>query len=330
VTDDKYVIEQQIDRGHFGVVYLAHHPVLKSRKVALKLIPMRGDRAELFGEATKLAQLPEHANVVKVHDAGEWDPDHLFIASELCKRGSLARLDGGAPLDPAQACRLVSQACRGLEHLHQHELLHLDIRPANILLSDAGEAMLVDFGLARWTHDAEVETWYGPHAAPELVESGEASAKTDIFAMGMTLSHLLTGGAICRPFPLQSALVEASSNGEWPRLGELGVNVPRRLKAVITQATEYDPEKRPQDVGEFKRALDRATPAISLLSNPEGVLVSVDGDWTVEVVKRRDGSDVVVKRNGRRRNDLGAKELGNAVAKKHMQKLVNKFADDVP
>jgi serine/threonine protein kinase len=324
VAEDRYEILQQLGRGHFGAVYLARHTTL-DRQYALKLIPKLSDG--VLDEARNLASLPEHHNVVKVHDAGDWGATQVFIASELCLGGTLADVAGGGPLDPSRACELISETCRGLEHLHEHGLLHLDIRPANILLSD-GKPRLADFGLARWKHDADVEHWYGPHAAPELVETGRAAPKADIYSMAMTLAHVLTGGSLCRPFPVQGDLVQASADGDWPRLHELGPNVPPRLRKVLEVSTQYDPDARPQSVTEFKRLLDRATPVVSLVEADAGYLESTDGEWSVTTTAKKGGRvDVDVRRNGRRRRIACQQNLTEAQATKAVRRLVKDLAE---
>jgi eukaryotic-like serine/threonine-protein kinase len=329
VANDRYVIEGQLGRGHFGVVYLARHVAL-DRTCALKVIAVRTTSAEVLEEARKLAALPAHDNVVEVFDAGAWDDDHVFIASELCTGGSLADRAGGDAFDPATACGAISEACRGLDHLHQHQLLHLDIRPANILVSN-GAPRLVDFGLARWMRDADVEDWYGPHAAPELVETGRAAPSSDIYAMAMTLAHLLTGGSICRPFPVNVDLVRASADGDWPRLAELPPNVPPRLRRLLDLATRYDVEERPPSVREFKRLLDKATPAVSFLAAKDGcTLISSDGVWSISTTSKSGRFGVDVRRNGRRQSALGVANKTAAEARKHVDKLVKKFADAAP
>ena len=103
----------------------------------------------------------------------DWDDRTVYVASEHCPRGSLEDVSQAGPVDPGRACSLVSDVCRGLDHVHRGGLLHLDIRPANVLVGSAGKPKLIDFGLARWTHGAAVEEWYWPHAAPEPVELGE-------------------------------------------------------------------------------------------------------------------------------------------------------------
>lgn len=327
MADDRYEILQQLGRGNFGAVYLARHTVL-DRRCALKLIPASGQ--DVLAEARNLAALPEHDNVVRVLDAGQWDTDNVFIASELCMDGSLADLSDGHPLDPGAACEVISNACRGLEHLHQHDLLHLDIRPANILMAD-GKPQLADFGLARWRHDADVDDWYGPHAAPELVETGRATPTSDIFSMAMTLLHLLSGGSLCRPFPAHAALVHQSAEGEWPRLQELGPNVPPRLYKAIEAATQYDPDARPQSVAEFKRRLDKATPAVSLAIVDGGRLESPGSEWSVTTTHQKNGrSNVEVRKSGRRRVPMGASDLTPAEATKTVKRIVKQLAEGSP
>lgn len=325
VAEEPYEILGQLGRGHFGAVYEARHRAL-GWAVALKLIPVRTTVEVVLEEARKLAALPLHDNVVQVLDAGPWSDCDVYIASELCLEGSLGDR-AGTPLDPATACGLVSDACRGLDHLHQHDLLHLDIRPANILLSD-GRPRLADFGLARWSDDADVEDWYGPHAAPELVESGRATVACDVFSMAMTLAHLLTGGTICRPFPVNAELVQASADGDWPRLDELGPHIPPRLRKLLEDATQYDYDARPSSVAEFKRALDRATPAVALMPTADGALEGGGGEWSISTTPTATGRvRVDVRRNGRRRAKLAKDGLTDAQGRRYVTSLVRRLAN---
>lgn len=187
MAEEPYEIVGQIDRGHFGAVYEARHRAL-GWSVALKVIPVRTSVELVLEEAKKLAALPRHDNVVQVLDAGPWGDCAVYIASELCHEGSLADR-AGTPLDPATACGLVSDACRGLDHLHQHDLLHLDIRPANILISE-GKPRLADFGLARWSDDADVEDWYGP---PRCARAGGVGPMGHLLGLAVDEEHESTG-----------------------------------------------------------------------------------------------------------------------------------------
>jgi serine/threonine protein kinase len=322
----QYLLLKQIGKGQFGTVFLANHAYLP-RQVALKIIPLDAISSprELLSEASKLAALGEQDNVVRVYDAGEWDAQHVYIAYELCPNGSLEEKTA-SPIDPATACSLISTVCRGLDHVHSQGLLHLDIRPANILLDGADRPKLVDFGLARWTHDAKVDTWYWPHAAPELVEFGTADIRTDVYGMAMTLAHLLTAGTICRPFPTGAALVQASSDGTWPRLDALPASVPSRLRKLLAAATSYRPDERPDSIERFKRLLDRAVPAVAFVAVSADEFVSHDGSWTITTINGKGGYSVQVNKNGRRTALRADAPLTLKQAAQHVERVIRKLA----
>jgi serine/threonine protein kinase len=187
---DRYELKRKLGNGAAGDVYLADH-VDMGRKVAVKIIPLSHvkSREDLLDEARKLVQLDGQENVVKVHDAGDWDSNSVYVASEYCPGGSLAELSK-VPIDPARACELVSQACRGLDLVHHSGLLHLDIRPA--IFERRGRQAEVDrlrFGPLDSGPDHR-RVVLAP-AAPELVERSRALQATDIYGMAMTLAHLL-------------------------------------------------------------------------------------------------------------------------------------------
>lgn len=327
----QYVLGDLLGSGNFGEVYRARHSYLTDHEVAIKLIrPQFGfDVDALLVEAKRASALADHDNVVKVRDAGIWSDGRVFIASDLCEHGSLEDLMIDGALNPGSACVFVSGACRGLSHVHQAGLLHLDLRPANVMLGDNDVPKLTDFGLSQWAHSARVGDFYAPHAAPEFVEVGTATITSDVYAMGMTLAHLLTGGAICRPFPDSAQLVIDSSNGDWPRLNELSVNVTARLRKVIEKATDYLPERRQPTIDDFKRELDRSTPVVGLDLYEDGSLRSIDQKWTIEVVPGKDGQQsVAVKRDGRRRGSLCLDKVDGRTAAKHVIKLVKLLAEE--
>lgn len=323
-NSNRYKIKRELGHGNTGRVFLAEHVDL-GREEAVKIVPLTfvKDRDQLLAEAKMLASLDGQENVVRVYDASDWDDQNVYISSEYCPGGSLDAISRGLALDPGTACTYISDVCRGLDFVHRNSLLHLDLRPANILLGGDGRPKLIDFGLARWAHDPTVDEMYYPHAAPELIEGTEGRVATDIFGMGMTLAHLLTGGSICRPFLKGIALVEASANGYWPRLDALEANVPRKLRKVIEESVQYNPDKRQPTIEGFKKQLDNATPAVSFMVVDKGTLTTTDDSWTISTVERKGAYDVEVRRNNRRKLALGGIGLTESKAARKVRRWSN-------
>jgi eukaryotic-like serine/threonine-protein kinase len=157
-NSDRYNLKRELGHGVTGRVFLAEHVDL-GREEAVKIIPLTfvKNRDQLLAEAKMLASLDGQENVVRVYDASDWDDHNVYVSSEYCPRGSLDAMSKGISLDPGTACTYISEVCRGLDYVHRSELLHLDIRPANILIGTDGKPKLIDFGLARWAHDPGVD-----------------------------------------------------------------------------------------------------------------------------------------------------------------------------
>lgn len=327
MSEDRYEVVRPLGTGHFTAgVYLARHRDL-GREAAVKLLPVGAlsDRDALLEEARNMAALAPHENVVQVLDAGDWDSDHVYIASEVCHGGSLATLCSppAVPVDPAAACALVSTACRGLVFMHQQGLVHLDIRPANILLSGS-VPKLADFGLARWLTNAKVPHVYTPHAAPEMLRDYCGTEASDQYAMAMTLAHLLTGGAACTMPP--TPVSELSWRGFPPLRPLLGLNVPERLIRVLLRATKFEVADRYASIEAFKRSVDRVTPAVSFAVVGPEAIGSADGGWEIEWGSGRRGWSVRVRRNGRGVGRLSARGLDEVTATRHVSAIVNDLA----
>lgn len=325
MSRDRYRLGPLLGRGHFTKgVYRATHIDL-DREVAVKLLTLRSPehRSFLLAEGSRMAKLPRHDNLVQVLDAGDWDEHHVYLAVELCDDGSLEDLCTGGALDSRTACRLISDACRGLHTLHAEGMLHLDLRPANILLA-GGQPKISDFGLARARSDAKLGSWYAPHAAPELLTTRTGSVLTDLYAMGMTLAHLLSGGRICtEPIP---APVEKRAWRDYPAIATLGIEVPDRLRRVVRKATAFDPGDRQPDVEAFKRDVDRATPALALVQSEAHELVSTDGSIEILRSERAGIHQIEVKVNGRKRTDLGSAHERARDADRAIRQLVTAHA----
>ena len=268
-----------------------------------------------------MAALERHDNVVQVLDAGDWDSDHVYIASAFCNGGSLESscTPPNLPLDPATACQHISGVCRGLDLIHRGGLLHLDIRPANILLHD-GVPKLGDFGLARWITDPQIGLVYAKHAAPELLQTGQGSMAADQYSMAMTLLHLVSGGASCVDPP---RTVTAQSWKGIPAVeGHAGPNLPRKLIRVLKRATSFAAPDRYASIEDFKRAVDAATPRTSFVWGGGFRIWTANDDLAIEWSAVKTGWAVDVRRSGRRIAGMRTTDLTLSERDKYLASLV--------
>jgi hypothetical protein len=193
-------IEDVAGRGGMGVVYKAYDPSL-DRHIALKLL--RKDRSD---DSSYLEQLELEAaitatvadpNVVRVYATGT-DRDRFYIVMELVEKGSLQDLmDLQGKIAEGQVLQIGIQAAKGLRAAHKAGLIHRDVKPGNILFSDANTSKIVDFGLAVFQRDEEKVRgiiWGTPHyVAPEKLDFKPEDFRSDIYSLGGTLFHALAG-----------------------------------------------------------------------------------------------------------------------------------------
>jgi hypothetical protein len=182
------------------VVWEARH-VVSGQAVALKLLEADisdPDAMRRFErERDVMTALAPTRGILGIVDAGV-EGGKPWLAMKLCRRGSLAGyLSAGGALDLATGLRVLDRLAEALGVAHQHGIVHCDIKPANIMITDAGEAALGDFGIARVSVGRATTTTVGgfslDHIAPELLEDGKRSAQSDIYSLGTTTWELLAG-----------------------------------------------------------------------------------------------------------------------------------------
>jgi CHASE2 domain-containing sensor protein/predicted Ser/Thr protein kinase len=248
-----YRLDEVIGRGGMAVVYRAIQLDLE-RTVALKLIaPSHADdprfRARFLRES-RLAATVEHPHVIPIFAAGE-DDGLLFIAMRFIDGVDLGDvLERMAPLDPADAVRIVEQIAGALDAAHRAGLVHRDVKPSNILLdSELESAYLTDFGIAReFGHDATVTSsgafvGSAAYAAPEQATGELIDGRTDIYALGAILYHALVGQPPYGEGGTMVATLFAHANAPVPTVSAV-VPALSSFDPVIAHAMAKQPEDR--------------------------------------------------------------------------------------
>jgi len=257
---DQYAVRRRIARGGMGEVYLARQ-LSTGREVALKwLFPgIPADRVRR--EVAALAEL-DHPGIVKILHCGE-HAGRAYLAMDLVDGPDAAQRGLQRPFTVEETAECMEQVARAIAHAHQRGVLHRDLKPQNILIGSDGAPRVTDFGLARRLDDATV-TRAGErpgtpgYMAPEQVDSrlGRTTTATDVYGLGATLYHLLTGEA-----PFRAAQPEAvyqlvlHSAPTPPRV--LNPRIPRELEALCLRCLEKAPRRRLANAGEVADALER-------------------------------------------------------------------------
>jgi streptogramin lyase len=250
-----YRLDSLLGRGGMGIVYLAEDLRLR-RNVALKLVApeMAADARfrERFLREAELAASLDHSHLVPVHAAGETD-GQLWIAMRYVQGTDLGTLlEQEGPLEPARALELCSQVGEALDAAHAHGLVHRDVKPANVLVTEEGgkeHCYLSDFGLARGATEParEGET---PHlsgtvdyTAPEQIAREPADHRADVYSLACVFYECLAGEP---PFkrPRATATLFAHASEPPPSLHERRPELPEAIDKVLAKALDKDPDER--------------------------------------------------------------------------------------
>jgi serine/threonine protein kinase len=263
LVDGRYAVEARIARGGMATVYLALDRRLE-REVALKVMHahLADDpqfTARFIREARAAARLP-YPGVVAVFDQGE-DHGLLYLAMEYLAGRTLREvLDELGVLTPGEALEVIEPILEALAAAHAAGIVHRDMKPENVILTDDGRVKVADFGLARAasasTATSGVLMGTAAYLAPELLARGVAGARVDVYAVGVMLFEMLTG---LLPFtgdePLQVAYRHVHE--DMPPPSSVVRGLPAPLDVLVGAATARDPELRPVDAGALL-ALERS------------------------------------------------------------------------
>lgn len=252
-----YELIQRLGAGQTAVAWLARTRGSKT-SVALKL-PRPEALADpvlrrMFENEVQITLKLDHPHVVRAFDGRPTGPG-AFLALEYCAGGTLDQMlleRGKLPLP--QAVGLVAGVAAGLQHAHERNVLHRDVKPANVFVSDGGAAKLGDFGTGVFAAEASQErVGTAFYMAPEVFGGAPSSLQSDVYSLGVLAYEVLAGA---RPFVGESydALMVAHMTALPRELRQLRPELPRRVSAVVMKAMSRDAARRYQSVGAFLEA----------------------------------------------------------------------------
>ncbi len=257
-------LAEQIGKGAFGEVYRAWDTRL-DREVALKLLPAGGSAATRGGSSVihegRLLAKVSHPNVVTIHGA-EQIGDQIGLWMEFVRGHTLEQiLDQGNVVTAADAVGIGLELCRALSAVHGAGLLHRDIKAHNVMRSQDGRIVLMDFGAGRELEDAAAPDLAGTplYLAPEVLQGQPATVQSDIYSVGVLLYHLVTGS-----YPLRARTVRevrrAHERRERIAVRTARRSVPPKLARVIERAIDHCPERRYESADALDTALAALKP----------------------------------------------------------------------
>ncbi|HSR67257.1 MAG TPA: serine/threonine-protein kinase [Acidobacteriota bacterium] len=269
----RYRIVGMLGKGGMGEVYRADDIKL-GQPVALKFLPrqLAADPRRLarFHDEVRLARQVTHPNVCRVHDIGDWEGLHYLSMEYIDGEdlSSLLRRIGRLPSD--KAVQLARQLCAGLEAAHEQGVLHRDLKPANIMIDGRGRARITDFGLAAVADALSPGDVAGTPAymAPEQLQGGEVSVRSDIYALGLTLYEIFTGRQTHSAKTLDE-LKRLRSRDSQVSITRYARDADPAVESVILRCLSADPSQRPASALEVAAALPGGDPLQAALAAGE-------------------------------------------------------------
>jgi eukaryotic-like serine/threonine-protein kinase len=266
LVDNRYRIVRPLGSGGMAEVYLAHDDVL-DREVALKILSnsYSGDEefVERFRREAQSAAALTHPNIVSIYDRGETDddPGTYYIAMEYLPGGSLKdRINSRGALPARTAAEVALQIAEALKAAHERDVVHRDIKPHNILVTESGDLKVTDFGIARAATSSTM-TRTGSimgtahYISPEQALGEPAGPQSDLYSLGVVLYEMLTGEL---PFdaetPIGIAMKHVNESPKPP--SELDSSIPEGLDAITLRLISKNPEERYPDESELIRDLE--------------------------------------------------------------------------
>ncbi|MBU1425213.1 MAG: protein kinase [Gammaproteobacteria bacterium] len=277
----RFSIIRELGKGAQGTVYLAHDPQLE-REVAIKTLRPGSTHTESLLREARIVSKLQHANIVPLYDAGEYQ-DGPYLVCAYVEGGTLAKMLKDGALSPVKSAEIACLILDALEYAHQQGVMHLDIKPGNIMIGRRGQPMLMDFGIARLmkeqSEDSQEVIGSPQYMAPECIANGTIDAGADLYSVGMVLYEMVTGVpafAGDNAFNVMNRVVHepvVPPSAHVPELNE-------KLEAIILKSVSKRKEDRYPDAATMRNALREYLGTL-------GEAVAKDAHSTLDFLLRR-------------------------------------------
>jgi serine/threonine protein kinase len=250
----KYVIVKEVGRGSTGVVYLSHDPYYR-RDVAIKVYNLEShdeDRArvtrKMFLSEAHMVGMLQHPNILPIFDAGEEDGHYYIVTEHVHGARTLSaycKPDNLLPID--DVVEIMYKCAKALHYAHSRGVIHRDIKPSNLMLTQANDVRIIDFGIAL-VADSDISRIEGiagspSYMSPEQVQSLEITNRSDLYSLGAVMYELLTGFRPFRGGNLSKLLHQIVYATPQP-IHTLRQQIPELLEDTVAKALQKDPAKR--------------------------------------------------------------------------------------
>ncbi len=252
----RFSVIRELGKGAQGAVYLARDPQLE-REVAIKTLRPGSTHTESLLREARIVSKLQHANIVPLYDAGEYQ-DGPYLVCAYVEGGTLEKMLKDGALSPVKSAEIACLILDALEYAHQQGVMHLDIKPGNIMIGQRGQPMLMDFGIARLmkeqSEDSQEVIGSPQYMAPECISNGTVDASADLYSVGMVLYELVTGIPAFtgdNAFNIMNRVVHepvVPPSAHVPELNE-------KLEAIILKSVAKRKEDRYPDAATVRTAL---------------------------------------------------------------------------
>src|SRR5437868_6890284 len=304
VFSSRYEIQREVAQGGMAEVYLAHDQLL-NRPVALKALFPEYARepsfVERFRREAQAAANLNHPNIVAIYDWGQEDGTYFIVMEYVEGRALRDLIRSEAPLDPNQAAEITAEIASALAFAHRNGVVHRDVKPGNVLLTQSGTVKVTDFGIARaGASDGLTQTGSvmgtATYFSPEQAQGLPVDGRSDVYALGVVLYEMVTGVA---PFTAESPVSVAYKHVREEPMppSERNPDVPPDLERIIVTALAKTPENRYQTADDMRADIlrfRRGRPVVGAPGAPGAVADAPTGASATVLTAAAVGASTVV------------------------------------